>query len=139
MKMSWVLYSLLAATSLGIMLLIYKKLLLLGVNQLILNFIIFGLTFLGFFSIIIINKTPIKMSPLIITLFIIAAIFSLLGNYLQVKAFNSAPNIGYAAALVSISVILATLLSVLFFKSEFDWIKFLGILLAVIGAYLVSI
>ena len=136
--MNWVIYSIIASISFAGMILIYKKLLLFGINQNLLNFYIFGFVFLGFASIIYINKTPVKLSYLMIILLILASIFSLIGNFSQVNAYATASNPGYASTLVATQLILITILSVLFFRSEFSWIKFLGIVLVMFGSYLVA-
>ena len=138
MKMNWIIYSIIVAISFAIVVLIYKKLLLLGINQNLLNFFMFGLVFLGFTSMIIVNKTPIKLSYLMILLLIIASIFALIANYLEVKAFDSAPNPGYVATLISTQIILISVLSVLFFKLDFSWVKFLGMIIVLFGSYLIA-
>ena len=89
-KMNWVAYSIIAAASFSFMVLIYKKLLLLGINQNILNLFVFGIVFIGFGSIVVYSKAQIKLTPLMILLLIIASVFSLFGNYFQVKAYNEA-------------------------------------------------
>lgn len=138
MKMNWAIYSIIAAISFAGMVLVYKKLLLLGINQNLLNFYIFGLVFLEFASIVIVNKTPVKLSYLMIILLVLASIFSLIGNFSQVKAYATAPNPGYASTLATTQLILITILSVLFFSSEFSWVKFLGIVIVIFGSYLVA-
>ncbi len=138
MKMNWAIYSIIAAISFAGMILVYKKLLLLGINQNLLNFYIFGLVFLGFASVVFINKTPIKLSYLMMALLVLASIFSLIGNFSQVKAYATAPNPGYASTLAATQLVLVSILSVLFFRADFSWIKFLGILVVILGSYLVS-
>ena len=138
MKMNWVTYAIIAAISFSGMILIYKKLLLVGINQNLLNLFIFGLVFLGFGSIVFATKTPIKLSYMMIVLLIVASIFSLIGNYSMVKSYSSAPNPGYATTLVSTQLIIISVLSIIFFKSDFSWTKFLGIVIVLLGSYLVS-
>ena len=137
--MNWITYAIIAAFSFTGMILLYKKLLLLGINQLLLNLFIFGFVFLGFASIVVISKTPVKLSYLMVALLIAASIFSLIGNYSMVKSYFSAPNPGYATTLVSTQLILISVLSIVFFKSEFSWVKFFGIIVVLFGSYLISI
>ena len=137
--MNWITYAIIAAFSFTVMILLYKKLLLLGINQLLLNLFIFGFVFLGFASIVVISKTPVKLSYLMVALLIAASIFSLIGNYSMVKSYFSAPNPGYATTLVSTQLILISVLSIVFFKSEFSWVKFFGIIVVLFGSYLISI
>lgn len=79
-----------------------------------------------------------SVSGLMIILLIVASIFALAGNYLQVTAYKDAPNPGYVNTLVSTQLVLITILSVFLFKSDFTLIKFIGILLVLFGAYLVG-
>ena len=137
--MNLITYAIIAAFSFTGMILLYKKLLLLGINQLLLNLFIFGFVFLGFASIVVISKTPVKLSYLMVALLIAASIFSLIGNYSMVKSYFSAPNPGYATTLVSTQLILISVLSIVFFKSEFSWVKFFGIIVVLFGSYLISI
>jgi|SRR3989344_1580242 len=139
MTINWILSAILAALSFTFMILIYKKLLLLNINQNILNLFIFGLVFLGFGIVLVSTKTSIKITFFMLILLIIAAVFSLLGNYFQVKAVNDAPNPGYAITLQSTSLILITILSIFLFKSSFSWVKLVGILVVIFGSYLLSI
>ena len=138
-NMNWITYSVMAAVSFSFMVLIYKKLLLLGINQNILNLFIFGIVFIGFGSIVVYSKTQIKLTSLMILLLVLASVFSLFGNYFQVKAYNEAPNPGYASTIVATQLILIAILSVFLYNSEFTWTKFLGIIIVVFGSYLVSI
>ncbi len=136
--MNWVLSSLIAAVSFSIMILLYRKLLLLGINSTILNFFIFGFTLIGFTIVIFATKTQMSVSGTMIILLIIASLFALAGNYLQVTAYKDAPNPGYVNTLVSTQLVLITVFSVFLYKSDFTWIKFFGIIFVLIGAYLVG-
>ena len=136
--MNWIAYSIIAAVSFSFMILIYKKLLLLGINQNLLNLFIFGIVFVGFGLVVLYSKTQIKLTLLMILLLILASVFSLAGNYFQVKAYNEAPNPGYASTIVATQLILIAILSVFFYNSEFTWTKFFGIIVVVLGSYLVA-
>lgn len=139
MTINWVLSAIFAALSFTFMILIYKKLLLLNINQNILNLFIFGFVFIGFGIVLVSTKTPVKITFFMLILLIIAAVFSLLGNYFQVKAVSNAPNPGYAITLQSTSLILITILSIFLFKSSFSWVKLVGITVVILGSYLLSI
>lgn len=138
MKMTWVTYAVIATLSFTVMFLLYKKLLSLGLSQIMLNLTIFGLVFLGFVIIAITIKTPVKISNLMLILIIITSVLSLIANYFQVKTFDTAPNIGYALAIISGQIALITILSSLIFKSDFNLIKFIGILVVIFGIYMIS-
>ncbi len=138
MKMNWALYSLIAAISFAGLVLTYKKLLLLGINQVVLNLSIFFLVFLGFSSFVFFKKVPLQLTGAMVLLLMLAATFSFLGNYFQVKSYSEAPNPGYASTLVATQLILITLFSVLLFQSELSWVKVLGIAVVIAGSYLVG-
>ncbi len=135
---NWILYGLSAAVFYAGVILIYKKLLVSGLNPLVLNFFVFGITFLGFTIWIFTFKPTINLTYTIVLLLIIAAIFSLIGNFLDVTAVKEAPNPGYAATLKSTQIVLITLLAPLIFKSEFTWLKFSGVILVLLGIFLLS-
>lgn len=106
MKMGWVVYFLLAACSFTCMILLYKKMLLLGMNQNILNWAVFGMVFLGFSALIVVQRTSPKLSLVLILLLLLTAALSFAGNYLQVKAFSEAPNPGFASTLIAVQLIM---------------------------------
>jgi drug/metabolite transporter (DMT)-like permease len=138
MKENWVIFSILAAISFSVMVLVFKKLLLLKINQIVLNWAIFGLVFIGFSFLLLITKTPVKISWWMFLLLIIAAIFSLIGNYYQVQAFNSSPNPGYASTIISLQLIFISVLAVFIFNTQFNWVKFLGIAVVIFGSFLIA-
>ena len=92
MKMNWIAYSIIAAISFAVMIMLYKQLLLMGINQNILNLSVFGFVFVGFAAVAITNKNFINLTPLMLALLVLASVFSLIGNYYNVKAINEAPN-----------------------------------------------
>ena len=137
--MNWIFYSLIAAIAFAGLVLTYKKLLLLGINQLVLNVSIFFLVFLGFASVIVYKRIPLQLSTAMILLLLLAAVFSFLGNYFQVKSYNESPNPGYASTLVATQLILITIFSIFLYHSEFNWLKVLGIAIVILGSYLISL
>ena len=139
MKMNWIAYSIIAAISFAVMIMLYKQLLLMGINQNILNLSVFGFVFVGFAAVAITNKNFINLTPLMLALLVLASVFSLIGNYYNVKALNEAPNPGYSITIVSTQLVLISLLSILFFNSDFTWTKFIGITIVIFGSYLVGV
>ena len=97
----WILYGLGAALMYACMILTYKKLLLLNINPLLLNLFVFVFVSIGFIAWVMISKTKIELNGWMISLLILAAIFSLVGNSLEILATKGAPNPGYATALKS--------------------------------------
>lgn len=137
--MSWIVYSLIAAVAFAGLVLTYKKLLLLGINQLVLNVSIFFLVFLGFAATVVYKKVPLQLSTAMILFLLLAAVFSFIGNYFQVKSYNESPNPGYASTLVATQLILITVFSIFLYGSEFNWVKVVGIVIVILGSYLVSL
>lgn len=139
MAMNWVYYGLGSALCFAVMVLIYKKLLLLNINPLVLNMFIFGITFLGFIIWVKATKTSIDVNTIIIVLLVLAAICSLLGNFLDVQAVKNAPNPGYASALKATQIVLITIIAPLLFKSSLTLPKLFGVILILIGIAIISV
>jgi uncharacterized membrane protein len=139
MIQNWFLNGLGAAVCFACMVLAYKKLLLMGIKPLMLNFFLFGLVFVGFFVWNMIEKNSFKaITPNMILFLAIAAFFSLLGNYLDVNSVKSAPNPGYSATLKSGQIILVALLSPFLFDSSLSLASFTGIGLVILGIFLIG-
>jgi uncharacterized membrane protein len=139
MEITWVLYAICAAISFGAMLLVYKKLLLLGINPLILNLFVFGITFFGFVLITGVTKTKIDVNASILLLLVLASFFAVVGNFCDVQATKNAPNPGYASAIKSTQIIIITLMAPLLFKSSLTWPKLTGVILVLIGMIIISV
>lgn len=137
--MNWFVISIIAGICFSGMLLIYKKLLLLGINSIILNLFVFGFVFLGFTIFTATTKTQISITPLMILLLIGASLFSLAGNYAMVKAFDKAPNPGYVSSInISLQLTLITILSIFLYNSEFSLLKLIGIIIVLVGIYIIG-
>jgi drug/metabolite transporter (DMT)-like permease len=137
-KMSWILYSLITMFSLGIMLLLFKKLTTLGVDSIVLNLYIFGMVFLGFVGVSLVTRQPLHISKLVLVLLLVAAVFSIIGNYTNIKAIAQAPNPGYATAIASGRVLVLTLGAVLLFGSDLSPMRVVGVITVLAGLALLS-
>lgn len=137
--MDWFAYSLIGMVSFALMILLYKKLLLLGLNPTTLNLYIFGLVFIGLLFVTLKSKTPVSVSKNIIILLLVTSVFSLIGNTSQLKAFDKAPNPGYAVAVLSTQVILVTVLSKILFGSDFSFWKIVGIVVTMLGIAIIAL
>ncbi|MCU0652685.1 MAG: EamA family transporter [Candidatus Pacebacteria bacterium] len=136
---NWFVSGLLAAVFYGAMILVYKKLLLMGVKPLVLNFFLFGLVFLGFFIWNAIEKSDLyAVTPKMFLFFAIAAIFSLFANFFDVNAIKMAPNPGYATTLKSCQFVLVALLAPILFHSSLGVYSFAGILCVIFGIFLIG-
>lgn len=139
MTINWVIYGFGSAVCFTGMTLVFKKLFIMGINPLVLNMFVFGISFLGFILWNVINKTKINIGLNIILFLILASLFAILGNYLDVSAVKNAPNPGYAGALKASQIVLIALIAPILFNSSFSLLKFVGIILVLIGAAIISI
>lgn len=71
-----------------------------------------------------------------IILFTVVAFFS--GTVSYFTGLNTTPNPGYTAALASLSILLLYFYSIRNFNSKFDKIALIGVILMIIGAYLIT-
>lgn len=85
------------------------------------------------------TKTSVDINMVILGLLILAAICSLLGNFLDVQAVKNAPNPGYASALKATQIVLITIIApLLLFKSSLTLPKLFGVILVLIGIAIIS-
>ena len=80
-----------------------------------------------------------KVSKLLLTLLISAAVLGILGNVLLINAIKIAPNPGYVSAVTSTQIILVAIASIFLFKSEFTFKKGIGTFLVVLGVILLGL
>ena len=71
-----------------------------------------------------------------IIIFTVVAFF--LGTVSYFTGLNTTPNPGYTAALASLSILLLYFYSIRNFNSKFDKIALIGVILMIIGAYLIT-
>lgn len=137
--MSWFMYALLGMVFFSAMVLVFKKLTALGVktSALLLLVFLFGALFYGAHTLV--TKTPVKINYSIIVLLAAAALSSYIANLFYVKSIELAPNPAYPTAIVGLQVGLIAIGSILFFGSEFNWIKGVGLLLTIVAIVLLSL
>ena len=135
---NWFLSGLGSALCFSAMILVYKKLFLMGIKPLVLNLFLFGFVFIGFMIWNFSTKTAPNLNLKMILFLLLAAAFSLLGNYLDTTAVKLAPNPGYASTLKATQIIFISLLAPIFFRSSLGVIPFLGIILVLVGIFLIS-
>ena len=109
-----------------------------GIKPLVLNLFLFGFVFIGFMIWNFSTKTAPNLNLKMILFLLLAAAFSLLGNYLDTTAVKLAPNPGYASTLKATQIIFISLLAPIFFRSSLGVIPFLGIILVLVGIFLIS-
>jgi uncharacterized membrane protein len=81
-------------------------------------------------------RTPLPHAPRDFMLLGAAAAVSYLGNLFSVRAVGSAPNPGYAVALVGLQAAVVTLMAVALLGASFSWSKAAGVALCAIGVTL---
>ncbi|KHO49849.1 MAG: hypothetical protein QT02_C0003G0039 [archaeon GW2011_AR9] len=137
--MTWLLYALLGMIFFAGMVLLFKKITLLGVPASIL------MLFLAIFLVVFyalhvtITKTPPKVTSFAIVLIIAAAFLSYLGNLFYTKSIALAPNPAYSTTIISLQVLLIALASVFLFGSELSLVKGIGIMLAIVAGILLAL
>jgi len=135
---NWFVQGVLAALSFSGMVLVYKKLFLLGIKPLALNLFMFGFVFVGFMIWNIAEKTPLNITTKMTSFLVLASLFSLAGNYFYTSSVANAPNPGFAATLKAGEIVLITLLSFFIFKSSLNAVSFLGVIMVLFGVFLIS-
>ncbi len=136
---NWVLSGIGAAVCFTGMTLVIRKVLLMGVSPLVLNMFLFGFVLIGFISWVSASKTPVNLTWTILALLILAAVFSLFGNFLDVNAVKLAPNPGYASTLKATQIALITLLAPILLGATLNLQAFIGVVFVFIGIVLLSI
>lgn len=138
--MDWFILSLLGMISLSGMFVAFRKLSDLGANSytiLIFEFLIAAILLTAYS---VFTKTSIIPSDNNIWyLLLLVGILGAVGNLLLVQGIASAPNPGYALAVVNANVILVTIAAFFLFKSGITLVKGIGLVLALIGVILIGL
>ena len=139
MKMTWILYALLALIFFSGMILTFKKITNQGVSPTILMFYV-GVGLFLFYGIhILVARTSFQVSSPMLLWLGLAGLLSYTGNLFYTKSLVLAPNPGYATALVSLQLVLITIAATFVFHSELTLAKGMGIVLAIIAGILLVI
>ena len=109
-----------------------------GASALQIMLYFFGGAFLFFLVHAGVTQTSPLVTPRIALILLFAALFGYTGNYCQTMAVTTAPNPGYALAIISAQAIVVSLAAVFFFGSEFTVQKGIGIALSFAGVVLLS-
>jgi drug/metabolite transporter (DMT)-like permease len=101
--------------------------------------LVFGLASVMYLVHIRATRTPLQLSLPLVSWLVLVAMLSYVGNLFSVRALASAPNPGYAIAIVSVQAAVVTLAAIVLLGASFTWMKTLGVVLCCIGiALLVS-
>ncbi|KKP86506.1 MAG: hypothetical protein UR89_C0021G0008 [Candidatus Roizmanbacteria bacterium GW2011_GWA2_35_8] len=130
----WIPYALVSFFGWGMLSIGTKYLFSLGVN--IYQRLFYVAIFVSCFILIemFLRKTKLRaLSASSIVLLIIVGIFSAFFNFFQMLALDVSPNIGYVNAINASSISALTIFSTIFFKDEFTFKKFVGVLGVTVG------
>lgn len=139
MKMPWILYSIIAMISLAFLVLAVKKASDLGTSAKIINLYIFGIVFMGFLVWNLASGEKLIVNKTALIFLIIASIFSLIANFLMFSVIGSSPNPGYVTAIIGLHGVIVLITSIFLFNSEFNLLKIIGSVLAVVAIILISL
>lgn len=137
--MNWFILALLAMLFFSGMILVFKKIVVLGVQPATL--MLYVAIFLTIFYIlhILITKTPVKVNTPVLLWLVLAAFLSYAANLFYTKSIALAPNPGYSATIVSLQLAIIAIASFFLFGSELTLLKGAGIFLAIVAAVLLAL
>lgn len=136
--MTWVPLSLLAGLSLAVHSLAMAKLTKNGLDLGRINLNVFFLVFvfIGLQQVITGNGYKLPSSQLVYIFIAAVGAFSIV--HFSLMAIAAAPNPGYVSGLTSLSAIVVAIASVFLFDAHLSVSKFMGIVLSLIGIYLIA-
>ncbi len=136
--MTWVPLSLLAGLSLAVHSLAMAKLTKNGLDlgRINLNVFFWVFIFIGLQQIV--SGNGYKLPPTQLLYIFIAAVGAFAIIHFSLLAIASAPNPGYVSGLTSLSAIVVAIASVFLFDAHLSVSKFVGIVLSLIGIYLIG-
>ena len=135
----WIVFSLGAMGFLAAMTLMYLPPIRAGVEPSVVLFYLLLIACLFNFGHLKIQRIPLHVSGSAMPWIVGAALTSFLGNLCALKAFNLAPNPGYASAIEASKAPVVAILSIWLFASHFSALKGLGVLCCAIGVALISL
>lgn len=137
--MNWFILALLGMIFFSGMILVFKKIIILGVPPA--KLMLYVAIFLTVFYIlhVLITKTPVKVNTPVLLWLVLAAFLSYAANLFYTKSIALAPNPGYSATIVSLQLAIIAIASFFLFGSELTLLKGTGILLAIVAAVLLAL
>lgn len=137
--MSWQISSIMAALFFAVTILLLTGAGKISSSPVMLMIYLYGITLMLFVIHAMVRQVPLKASPGFLLLIGLAGLACYGGNYFQTKAITSAPNSGYAVAIIGTYAVLVALASVFLFGTGFSLLKALGVAACVAGVVLISI
>lgn len=135
----WIIYCFVGMFNIACLVLILKHLTN-SIPEQVIMFFIMGIATIGFLIHSIYTNSMGQIGYNInLFLLIIAGILSYIGNLYWLKGLKYAPNPGYAMAIFDIRTIVVAIGAYIIFSNELSLIKFLGIIICIFGARLVTL
>ena len=132
----WPWYALIAMTCFAGMQLLFKHLDRQGVATPAMLMFIFAFGTLLYLLHVRTMRTPLPTSSSAFVLLAMTAVLSYIGNLFSVRAVATAPNAGYAVAIVGLQAAVVTVAAVIAFGAPLTWIKGLGVAFCIVGVAL---
>src|SRR3989338_3916537 len=138
--MKWFVYALLAMFFFSGMVLLFKKLMILGVDtpKILLGVFIGGAFFYGIHVLFFPSKNNASITWPIIGLLVLATLLSYLGNLFMLRSMEMSSNPGFTVGVVSLQAILITLGAWLLFQSTLSTTKIVGLVVALVALVLLG-
>ena len=139
MKMTWFIYAILSMIILGIMFLLIRQVLILGVRSELIVFYQFAISSVLLALFLASTKVSFKVSNNAVILLIIIGVISVIGNIFMFRALAGSTNPGYALAITNLNTLIVLIGGLVFFKADFSLTKIIGTILAIIGVILLGL
>ncbi|PYR91191.1 MAG: hypothetical protein DMF84_17970 [Acidobacteria bacterium] len=135
----WQWYALIAMACFAAMQLLFAYVTKKGLAPPVTLLLVFGLGTVLYLLHVRATRTPLHLSLPLASWLVVVAALSYVGNLFSVRAIASAPNPGYAVAVVSVQAAVVTLAGIFLLGASFSWVKTAGVVLCCAGiALLVS-
>jgi hypothetical protein len=100
---------------------------------------VFGFATVLYIGHVLVLRMPLAITPRFAGLLAVVAVLSYVGNLFSVRAVATAPNPGYAMAIVGLQAAAVTIAAVVLSGATVSWVKGLGVLLCTIGIALLVV
>lgn len=135
----WPWYALIAMVCFAAMQLMFAELSRQGTPTAVILLFVFGFATLLYIGHVRALRMPLAIAPRVAALLALIAVLSYVGNLFSVRAVATAPNPGYAVAIVGLQAAAVTIGAVMLSGATLSWVKGLGVLLCSIGIALLVI
>jgi drug/metabolite transporter (DMT)-like permease len=135
----WQWSALVAMACFAAMQLLFRQLSRRGIETSAILLLVFAFAALLYLLHVAVTRTPLPTGLPVVALLAGAAALSYVGNLFSVRAVATAPNPGYAVALVSLQAAVVTIAALGVAGATLSWVKLLGVILCCGGIALLVI